>query len=210
MTILVNRVQTNRKAVAFTFDDGPNPLYTPQILEIFRAAGGHATFFMIGSQIEQSPETVRLVREQGHEIGNHTYTHPNLTELSEDEREQELLRTHRLIETLIGDAPQTCRPPYLASDERVEELADRFGYPLIGAVNGAARDWEQPGVEHILEASRAQAKPGAIFLFHDGFGDRSQTVEAVRLLAGELKEQGFELVTVSELLASASNPPIEG
>lgn len=206
MTAMIRQIATNRKKVAFTFDDGPDPLYTPKILEIFREAGGRATFFMIGSQIERSPEIARMVREQGHEIGNHTFTHPNLTELSEDDLRQELLRTHRLIETVAGIAPQAFRPPYLAFDERVEDAARSFGYASFGAANPEARDWDEPGVDHILNVSRAQTKPGSILLFHDGYGDRSQTVEAVRLLAAELTGQGYELVTASELLASDAKP----
>ncbi|MBB6676875.1 polysaccharide deacetylase family protein [Cohnella lubricantis] len=202
--MLINNVPTNRKQVAFTFDDGPDPIYTPQILDIFREAGGRATFFMVGSQIDKSPEVARRVQEQGHEIGNHTYTHPRLIDLSEADREEELLRTHRSIESLTGAAPRTFRPPYLAYDEQVELAARKLGYAAIGAVNSEARDWDQPGVDHILQATRAEANPGAILLFHDGFGDRSQTVEAVRRLVSELTEQGYSLVTVSELLASGS------
>lgn len=208
MMTLINQTQTNRKRIAFTFDDGPDPLYTPQILDIFREVGGKATFFMVGSQIEESPDTARTVFAQGHEIGNHTYTHPNLTERTMEEIEQELLRTHGLIETMTGESPRLFRPPYIAYNERVDEAVRKLAYAAIGAVDSGARDWEQPqpGVEHILNASRAHAKPGSILLFHDGFGDRSQTVEAVRLLTAELKQQGYELVTVSELLACEENP----
>ncbi|MBB6730020.1 polysaccharide deacetylase family protein [Cohnella sp. CBP 2801] len=197
----IREVETARRAVAFTFDDGPDPLYTPQILEIFREAGGKATFYMIGSQLEKSPETAAAVRAEGHEIGNHTYSHPHLTRLEPGQVRDELLRTHRLIGELTGEEPRTFRPPYLDADKAVAEAAGELGYrQMIGAVNGEARDWDMPGVEHIAAVSRATVKPGCILLFHDGYGDRSQTVEAVRILAKELREQGYELVTVSELL----------
>ncbi|WP_027091921.1 polysaccharide deacetylase family protein [Cohnella thermotolerans] len=153
---------TNRKAVAITFDDGPNPVYTPA-------------------------------------IGNHTYTHPYLTRLDEESCRSELLRTHKSIEALAGQPPRSFRPPYFDCDGRVADIAANLGYSVIGAVNGAARDWEQPGVRHIVESSRASVKPGCVLLFHDGFGDRSQTVEAVRQLVTELAAEGYELVTVSEL-----------
>nr|WP_212960815.1 polysaccharide deacetylase family protein [Cohnella xylanilytica] len=192
---------TTRKAVAFTFDDGPNPEFTPQILEIFREANGKATFYMIGEQIERFPDTARAVLEQGHEIGNHTYTHPELTKLDEEARRSELLRSERIILETTGVKPATFRPPYFAYDEGVAATVAEFGYPVIGAVNGAARDWEMPGVDHIAETTRETVEPGAILIFHDGFGDRSQTVEAVRRLVRELTSEGYELVAVSELLA---------
>ncbi|WP_376701718.1 polysaccharide deacetylase family protein [Cohnella xylanilytica] len=202
LTSPVMRHPTTRKVVAFTFDDGPNPIYTPQLLDIFREANGKATFYMIGEQIERSPDTARAVLEQGHEIGNHTYTHPDVTKLDEEARRSELLRSERIILETTGVKPATFRPPYFAFDEQAAATVAEFGYPVIGAVNGAARDWEMPGVDHIVETTRETVEPGTILIFHDGFGDRSQTVEAVRQLVRELTSEGYELVTISELLQS--------
>ncbi|MGG6313606.1 polysaccharide deacetylase family protein [Paenibacillus macerans] len=199
---VIDEVPIREKAVAFTFDDGPNPLYTPQVLEILREVRGKATFFMIGTQMEKSPETARAVHEQGHEIGNHTYTHPHLPELGPVECRRELKQTEELIVQATGAKPKVYRPPYLDTNEPVAAItAGEFGYPAIGAVNGAAKDWEMPGVRHIVDKTREQVRPGSILLFHDGFDDRSQTVEAIRILAHELTEEGYRLVTVSELLA---------
>ncbi|GIP52647.1 MULTISPECIES: polysaccharide deacetylase family protein [Paenibacillus] len=199
---IINEVPIKRKAVAFTFDDGPNPVYTPQVLDIFREAGAKATFFMIGSQMELSPELVREAHEQGHEIGNHTYTHPSLPELLKQECREELIQTEKLIEKLTGVAPKVFRPPYFAYNELVAEVVEELGYKAIGALNGAATDWEMPGVRHIVDKSREQVRPGSILIFHDGYDDRSQSVEAVRILVSELTAEGYELVTVSELLQS--------
>lgn len=199
---VINEVSVREKAVAFTFDDGPNPLYTPQVLEIFREVQGKATFFMIGTQIEKSLETAKAVHEQGHEIGNHTYTHPHLPELSSEEVRRELQLTEELIRQVTGAKPKVYRPPYIDTSEEVAAItAGEFGYPAIGAVNGAATDWEMPGVAHIVEKTQEQVRPGSFLLFHDGFDDRSQTIEAVRILAAELTAAGYRLVTVSELLA---------
>lgn len=199
---VINEVSVREKAVAFTFDDGPNPLYTPQVLEIFREVQGKATFFMIGTQIEKSLETAKAVHEQGHEIGNHTYTHPHLPELSSEEVRRELQLTEELIRRVTGAKPKVYRPPYIDTSEEVAAItAGEFGYPAIGAVNGAATDWEMPGVAHIVEKTQEQVRPGSFLLFHDGFDDRSQTIEAVRILAAELTAAGYRLVTVSELLA---------
>lgn len=201
---IIDEVSVREKAVAFTFDDGPNPLYTPQILEIFREVQGKATFFMIGTQIEKNIETAKAVHAQGHEIGNHTYSHPHLPELSPEECRRELQLTEEWIQQVTGSKPKVYRPPYTDTSEEVAAItAGEFGYPAIGAVNGAAMDWEMPGVAHIVEKTREQVRPGSILLFHDGFDDRSQTVEAVRTLAAELAAGGYRLVTVSELLALA-------
>lgn len=197
---IIHEVSTEGKAVAFTFDDGPNPVYTPQILEIFREAGARATFFMIGEQMEANPDVVRAVHAEGHEIGNHTYSHPALPEIGEASCRDELARTEVLIEGIIGRKPWVFRPPYFAYDEMVETVAGEFGYEVIGAVNGAAKDWGMPGVDHIVGTTREVLRPGSILLFHDGYEDRSRTVEAVRILVSELREKGYDLVTVSELL----------
>ncbi|MCK9860854.1 polysaccharide deacetylase family protein [Paenibacillus sp. ATY16] len=201
--MLIQSVNTSSKAVAFTFDDGPNPVYTPELLEIFAEAGGKATFYMIGEQIAAHPEVARLVHEQGHEIGNHSYTHPNMTELSDEELESELSRTEELIKQVTGTRAATMRLPYLAGDERVQAILEREGYPSIGALNMDAKDWDMPGVDHILETTRREVRNGSILIFHDGFGDRSQSVEAVRVLTKELTASGYRLVTVSELLRLA-------
>lgn len=201
--MLIQSVNTSIKAVAFTFDDGPNPVYTPELLEIFAEAGGKATFYMIGEQIAAHPEVARLVHEQGHEIGNHSYTHPNMTELSDQEFESELSRTEELIKQVTGTRAATMRLPYLAGDERVHAMLEREGYPSIGALNMDAKDWDMPGVDHILDATRKAVRNGGILIFHDGFGDRSQSVEAVRVLTKELTASGYKLVTVSELLRLA-------
>lgn len=200
---VIHVVETKRKAVAFTFDDGPNPLYTPQVLDIFRQAGpkAKATFMLIGTQLEQSPETARQIHEEGHEIANHTYTHPHLTELSEEECREELLRNEELILKTIGVKPKVMRPPYFSYNDEVARIVGELGYLAVaGAVNGEATDWEMPGVQHIVDKTREKVQPGSVLLFHDGYDDRSQTIEAVRILVPELIAEGYELVTVSELL----------
>lgn len=201
--MMINEISTSQKAIAITFDDGPNAVYTPQVLEIFSEAKGKATFFMIGEQMKNHPEIVKQVADDGHEIGNHTYTHPKLSQLSKAECLAEIEQTEKLIEELAGQKPVTFRPPYLDYNQETVTLLQNKAYPMIGALNLEAQDWEQPGVEHILEKSKEAVKNGSILIFHDGYGDRSQTIEAVRMLVSELTSQGYKLVTVSELLALA-------
>lgn len=197
---LTSEAGAKRKAVAITFDDGPNPEYTPQILDIFREYGGKATFFVIGRHVQEHMELAGRIHEEGHELGNHTYTHPYLTRISEAERWQEIEKTDRLIAEVTGASPVSMRPPYLDFNEDVAALSVQFGYAMIGALNMKAQDWDRPGVDHILKHTREQVKNGSILIFHDGFGDRSDTVQAVRTLVQELAGQGYELVTVRELL----------
>jgi peptidoglycan-N-acetylglucosamine deacetylase len=198
---ILNKLNTTKKAIAFTFDDGPNPVYTPQVLEIFQKVNGKATFFIIGEQMETSPELVKKAAELGHEIGNHTYSHPKLTEINREKAESEIDQTAKIIEKWTGQRPALFRPPYLDFDEHTAQLLEGKGYQkMIGAVNMEAADWDLPGVDFILEKSKSVIENGSILLFHDGYGDRSQTIEAVKILVEELTEQGYELVTVSELM----------
>ncbi|MGM0899649.1 MAG: polysaccharide deacetylase family protein [Bacillota bacterium] len=198
---IITEINTNHKAIAFTFDDGPNPLFTPQVLEIFQEVSGRATFFMIGKHMLNHPEIVSQVTEQMHEIGNHTFSHPRLTELSSTESAEEIIRTDKIIMELTGTEPKTFRPPFIDYNDETVSLLKKLDYHMISAVNFEATDWEMPGVAHIVSKTRDQVRNGSILLFHDGFGDRSQTIEAVRLLATELTSQGYRLVTVSELLS---------
>ncbi|MBU5355229.1 polysaccharide deacetylase family protein [Paenibacillus barcinonensis] len=197
---IIEQVTVQEKVVAFTFDDGPHPVYTPQVLDIFRRAGGHATFFMIGEEMEAHPDIAAEVHREGHEIANHTYTHPNLTELTLEEAGEELRRAEQLVQKVTGGSARSFRPPYFGVNDDILALAAERGYRTIGAANGAARDWDNPGTQHIVEHSRSAVKPGSVLIFHDGYGDRSQTVEAVRVLVEELTADGYRLVTVSELL----------
>ncbi len=197
-----HRVPTTERVVAFTFDDGPHPVYTPQLLDIFRDARGNATFFMIGQQIDAHPATA-AVHAAGHELGNHTWTHPRLTQLAPAAARAELVQTDACIQRITGAPVGTFRPPFLDVNDAILALAAELGYWSIGAVNLGTRDWEQPGIAHIVEQTRKSVGSGSILVFHDGFGDRSQTVAAVRILVAELAAQDYRFVTVSELLALA-------
>ncbi|MEO3945286.1 polysaccharide deacetylase family protein [Gorillibacterium sp. CAU 1737] len=197
---LLKHVPVEEKVIAFTFDDGPHPLYTKQLLEIFESVNGKATFFMVGKEIESHEEVAKQVHAAGHELGNHTETHPALPSLAEEEIRAELERTDERIRSITGSSPASFRPPYMAVNPELLSLASEMGYASIDAVNGAAKDWDRPGVPHIVEETRRTVQPGSILIFHDGDREREQTVEAVRILAEELTAEGYRLVTVSELL----------
>lgn len=200
---LVHRVPTRDKAVAFTFDDGPHPLYTRQLLDIFRKANGKATFFMIGQEIDAFEDIAAEVHQAGHEIANHTYSHPDLTRLTLEEARTEIQQADERIRQITGKPVLSFRPPYFGVNEDILSLAAEFGYTSIGTVNGEAKDWEQPGVEFILDHTRPTIENGSIFMFHDGYGERAQTIEAVQVLLEELAAEGYRFLTVSELLELA-------
>ncbi|MBP1906006.1 peptidoglycan/xylan/chitin deacetylase (PgdA/CDA1 family) [Paenibacillus turicensis] len=204
---VLEQVSTEDKIVAFTFDDGPNPLYTRQLLDIFRAVGGKATFFMLGQQMDASEDAEQVAREAhaaGHEIGNHTYTHPNLATVSLEEAQAEIEKMEQRIVQITGKKPAVFRPPYFGINDEVQQFVGNRGYYTIGAVNNEAQDWEQPGVDFIIDQTKKKLRKGSILIFHDGYGDRSQSIEAVRLLAEELTAEGYQLVTVSELISLAT------
>ncbi|WP_160031519.1 polysaccharide deacetylase family protein [Paenibacillus sp. An7] len=197
---IVHKVSTQEKVVAFTFDDGPHPLYTKQVLDIFRDVNGKATFFMIGQEMDAYEEIAREVHAAGHEIANHTFSHPDLTKLKLEEVRTELQQADEKIRHLTGKPVLNFRPPYFSVNEDILALAGEFGYTAIGTVNGGAKDWEQPGVDYILDHTRPTIDHGSILIFHDGYGERAQTIEAVKILVDELHHEGYRFLTVSELL----------
>lgn len=202
---IIHNVETTEKVIAFTFDDGPHPTYTIQLLDILQEVSGKATFFMIGQEIERNRSIAEAVHKQGHEIGNHTYSHPALSSLTIHEATEEIHKTDEIIRSITLQEVRSFRPPYLQVNDDILGMACKAEYDTIGALNLEARDWDQPGVEHIIGKSRDYLTSGSILIFHDGYGDRSQTVQAVRTLAHELTAEGFRLVTIRELLAAGRN-----
>lgn len=148
--MMINEIPTSQRVVAITFDDGPNPVYTPQVLEIFSEAKGKATFFMIGEQMRNHPDVVKQVCDQGHEIGNHTFTHPKLSELSLEDCLKEIEETEKLIEEMAGRKPVVFRPPYLS------------GYGLFTPGDGLSHDWCIKFRGTRLGTARCGAYPGEI------------------------------------------------
>ena len=192
--------------VVLTFDDGPDPEWTPKILDILKAYRVKATFFILGREAEDHAELVRRIAEEGHEIGNHSFLHPNLAEVSDARIRLELNATQRLIESLTGHSTTLFRPPYDAdsSPSDLAELepirvAQSLGY-LTVLENIDPCDWQRPGVDNILQRIKDQRPRGTIILLHDGGGNRAQTVAALPRLLDYLKERGDQVVSVADLL----------
>jgi cellulose synthase/poly-beta-1,6-N-acetylglucosamine synthase-like glycosyltransferase/peptidoglycan/xylan/chitin deacetylase (PgdA/CDA1 family)/spore germination protein YaaH len=216
------------KKLAITFDDGPDPKWTPKILDILKRENVKGTFFVIGEQAEDNVGLLRRYVREGHEIGNHTFTHPDISEISPRQLELELNLTERLFASKLGIQPLYFRPPYSIDQEpdtndqaAPVDIVENMGYIIVGNKIDTD-DWnEHPrkspqeitnGVVQQLEAMKDRAwLRGSIILMHDGGGDRSATVAALPLLIETLRAKGYEIVPVSELLGKTSAevmPPI--
>ena len=194
-------------AVTLTFDDGPDPKWTPPILDILKEHNIKATFFLVGGQVETYPSLVRRIVAEGHEIGNHSYTHPNLSEISPQQIKFEFNATQRLLESVTGRSTTLCRPPYnadsrptsLAELKPLKLLQDDLGY-LIVLENIDPEDWAKPGVDEILQRVKEQRNQGNVILLHDSGGNRSQTIEALPKIIEYLQTRGDHIVPLSDLL----------
>ena len=190
---VVRRGPGGTRRVALTFDDGPST-YTRQVLSILREKKAKGTFFVIGSAVASNPSTARRIVAQGHEIANHSYSHPILPS------GYELRRTNRVIRETTGFKPCTFRPPYGAIDGRLAADAGALKMKSI-LWDVDTNDWRTPGSGSIY-SSIIGARAGSIVLMHDGGGYRSQTVAALGPAISSLKRRGYKLVTVSKLLGN--------
>ncbi len=221
---------TSQKKVAITFDDGPDPTWTPKILDVLKEKNVKATFFLIGLEVEKYPGVAKRIYNEGHEIGNHTFTHPDISNISKSYFEFELNLTERLFEGKLGIKPVLFRPPYSIDQEpdtadqvRPLELSQDMGFITVGDKIDP-NDWrENPrrSADEIVAdvfANLPPCKPGNltcgnIILLHDGGGNRSQTVKALGPIIDGLRSRGYEIVPVADLLGKTRAevmPPISG
>ncbi|MER5601594.1 glycosyltransferase [Streptomyces sp. NPDC002265] len=198
------------QTIALTFDDGPDPLWTPRILDVLRRNHVQATFFVVGTQVVAHPELVRRIVADGHQIGIHTFTHPDLAHLAPWQRSLELRETQLAVAGAAGVTSTLLRPPYSSennaldnADWSVLKQADAAGYVTVLSTQDA-EDWQRPGVDRILANATPHGRDGQILLMHDAGGDRSQTVAALASLLPRLKAQGFKFATVSDAVGMAA------
>jgi peptidoglycan-N-acetylglucosamine deacetylase len=184
--------------IAMTFDDGPSPATTPRLLDILKQRNIKATFFMIGQNAQANPAIVQRILADGHEIGNHSWTHPQLSKLSDERVTEEITKTQDAIKNACGYTPVLLRPPYGAITARQKEWIEKqFGLSvIIWSVDPL--DWKRPGASVIEQRILAGARPGAIILSHD---IHKQTVDAMPATLDALAAKGFKFVTVSQLIA---------
>ena len=192
-------VETEKKQIALTFDDGPHPTLTPKILEILARYHVQATFFMIGQNVLNYPEAARGVINSGHEVGNHTFTHPHIARLSEQTIFEEIGRCEDALEELCEYRPHILRTPQGALTPSLEKCLLEDDYILV-LWSLDTRDWDNKSTDAIVRSVLDGVKAGDIILMHDYIGYNSKTPEALEKIIPELLSLGYEFVTVSELL----------
>ena len=187
---------TNGNRIALTFDDGPTPGVTDRILDELKQRKLHATFFMIGQRIAAEPDLARRVLAEGHEIANHTFTHPNLNTLPEPQIEAEIQKTQDIMGEILHHRAAWFRPPFGALRQNQAGLLAKRGLGIV-LWNVDPSDWSQPGTDKIIGTILTETQPGSIIVCHDLHG---QTAESVGPICDGLLERGFAPVTLSGLL----------
>ena len=198
---VIHIVDTKKKIVALTFDDGPHPVFTPAIIKILEKYRVKATFFMVGKQMEKYPGIVKEALGAGCEIGNHTYSHPRDIEADTDAQIiRELDKCEQIIEKMTGKRAHLFRPPRGMIDGSVLTIANEEGYKTI-LWTVCADHHDAPKPEDMARRVMRRARPGAIILVHDGMtGMRWRDVPATEEIIRQLQAKGYSFVTISDLL----------
>lgn len=194
--------ENSEMKIALTFDDGPHKKYTSEILDILDEYQIKATFFVIGRNCTENPELVCREIESGHEVGNHTYSHPHLTKIREEKLCSEIIATENILFELKEYQPRLFRPPEGVYSGTVSKTLERFDYtPILWTVD--TTDWRLPSAKNIADRVLNNISSGAIILCHDYVSGKSNTPDALRIFIPELINRGYVFVTVSELLMSS-------
>ncbi|WP_245815517.1 polysaccharide deacetylase family protein [Seinonella peptonophila] len=206
MKEVIFRGSAKSKRVALTFDDGPDDKYTLKILEILRKEQVRATFFVMGKMVHNHPEILKRIDQEGHIIGNHTWSHPQLTHLSDAKVKKEVNSTTQEIQKQIGKRVNLVRPPYGAVNKSViQEIKGNHYYVINWDVD--TNDWRGRTGKQIEQTVKQTGKSGSIVLQHNAGKTLQGTVDALPAIIKELKSKGYELVTLDQLL---SIPPYQG
>jgi len=203
-------VPARERVAAMTFDDGPSAPATEQILNSLRRESVMATFFLVGQNAERHPGLVRRIRDEGHELGAHSYAHLRFDQVPAAEMEADIVKGVRAVEAIAGAELRWFRPPFGINGPGMDEVCRREGLSIVGW-SGDANDWNPHAVDDLVRRVVSQAVPGMILLLHDGWetraeADRLRTAAAVPLIVRELKARGYRLVGLSELLRLGGPP----
>ena len=190
------------KRVALTFDDGPHPRYTAQILDILEEYGAKATFFTVGSNAKAYPELISRAVAQGHEIGSHTYHHYHVNQMNEALLREEILSTNQLLEKITGRRVRLFRPPEGVCSKSLGGICEQEGMTIV-LWSVDTRDWAHTPIDEICDNVKENVRNGSIILMHDFIGKNSPTPNALRRIIPMLSELGYEFVTISTLLDEA-------
>ena len=193
----ISSVHVDGPYIALTFDDGPNQKLTPRLLDLLAQHHLHVTFFVVGENAAEHPEILQRAVREGHEIGNHSWSHPNLAKMSEENVRSQIKRTEEAIANAIGSRPTLFRPPYgSVTAHQKRFIHDDLGYEII-LWEVDPLDWKNPGPNVVSSRILKDTRPGSIILAHD---IHPQTIQAMPATLTELEAKGFKFVTVSELL----------
>jgi peptidoglycan/xylan/chitin deacetylase (PgdA/CDA1 family) len=202
--ITFNSVHVDGPYIAMTFDDGPSETLTPKLLDLLAAHHIKATFFVIGENVAEHPEIVARAAREGHEIANHSWSHPNFGKMSDDNVRSQLRRTDDAIRSATGSRPTLMRPPYGSITPREKRwIHDEFGYRVI-LWDVDPLDWKRPGPAVVRNRILKETQPGSIVLSHD---IHPGTIEAMPSTLDALEAKGFKFVTVSELIRMVTPKP---
>ena len=197
-------IQTEEKVVALTFDDGPHPKYTSHILDLLNQYDAKGTFFVVGQLAEKNPEVIARMYEEGHELANHTYTHPSTKSVSKIKEEIE--QTNNVIFSITGFYPNLFRPVEGYYTDEIVQAVVKEGFTIVmWSWHQDTEDWKNPGIYLITSKVLRGIKEGNVVLFHDGGGNRSQTVRALEKILPELQKQGYRFITISEMIEIRKN-----
>jgi peptidoglycan/xylan/chitin deacetylase (PgdA/CDA1 family) len=198
--ITFSYVHVDGPNIALTFDDGPQEKLTPKLLDLLAAHHIKVTFFVIGQNVAEHPQIVARAAREGHEIGNHSWSHPNLEKMSDENIRRQLRQTDDAIRQASGVRPTLMRPPYGTLNSRQKRwVHDEFGYRIV-LWDVDPLDWKRPGPTAVCNRILKETRPGSIVLSHD---IHPGTIEAMRDTLNQLEAKGFKFVTVSELIAMA-------
>ena len=199
--ITFNSVHTDGPYIAMSFDDGPSATLTPKLLDLLATRHIKVTFFVIGENVAEHPEIVARAAREGHEIGNHSWSHPNFGKMSQESVRSQLQRTDDAIKNATGERPTLMRPPYGSITDREKHwIHDEFGYRII-LWDVDPYDWKRPGPAVVRNRILKETRPGSIVLSHD---IHPGTIEAMPSTIDALEAKGFKFVTVSELIGMAT------
>ncbi len=200
---VISQGNDKRHEIALTFDDGPYPYYTAQILTILQRYQVHATFFCVGKNVQNYPVLVQQEYAAGNAVENHTWDHADLTRLSRLGIQREINNTSSIIQNTIGVAPILLRPPYGAINISVRaQIVQLHLVPVLWSVD--TKDWQRPGTAAIINTALTRSTNGSIILMHDGGGNRAQTVAALPGIIESLRLRGYDFVTVPQLIGEKS------
>src|SRR5881392_3272094 len=203
-SITFSSVHVDGPYIAMTFDDGPSATLTPKLLDLLAAHHIKATFFVIGENVAEHPEIVARAAREGHEIANHSWSHPNFGKMSDESVRRQLQQTDDAIKSATGKRPTLLRPPYGSITAREKHwIHDEFGYDII-LWDVDPYDWKRPGPAVVRARILKETRPGSIVLSHD---IHPGTIEAMPSTFDELEAKGFKFVTVSELIRMAAARP---